>query len=138
MTASANQVHDGPMSLHDLQILSFKRGELSPAQSTVYEYGNHREITDTAQVVTVGFLQQHSSLILGQPVSGAGSKLLCAFDSANACSELRTEQARICSFIRQSPDCSKALICPKPNEQKNTCSHRNGLQNYFATRRSLE
>jgi hypothetical protein len=57
MTAFANQVHDGPVSLSDLQILNFKRGKLSPAQSTTYEYGYHREITDTSQVVTVGFLQ---------------------------------------------------------------------------------
>jgi hypothetical protein len=57
MTAFANQVHDGPVSLPDLQILNFKGGEFSPAQSTAYEYGYHGEITDTAQVVTLGFLQ---------------------------------------------------------------------------------
>jgi hypothetical protein len=45
------------MSLPDLQILNSKRGELSPAQPTAHEYGYHREVTDTAQVVTVGFLQ---------------------------------------------------------------------------------
>jgi len=56
MTAFANQVYDGPMSLPDLQILNRKRGKLGPAQPTAYEYGYHREITDTAQVVTVGFL----------------------------------------------------------------------------------
>jgi len=56
MTAFANQVYDGSMSLPDLQILNRKRGKLGPAQPTAYEYGYHREITDTAQVVTVGFL----------------------------------------------------------------------------------
>jgi hypothetical protein len=57
MTAFANHVYDSPMSSPDLQIHNSKRGELSPAQPTAYEYGYHREITDTAQIVTVGFLQ---------------------------------------------------------------------------------
>jgi hypothetical protein len=33
MTALANKIHDGPMSLPDLQILNRKRRELGPAQS---------------------------------------------------------------------------------------------------------
>lgn len=57
MTAFANQVYDGPMSSPDLEILTHKRGELGPAQPTAHEYGYHSEITDTAQVVTVGLLQ---------------------------------------------------------------------------------
>jgi hypothetical protein len=65
MTAFANQVYDDPMSLPDLQILNSKSRELGPAQSAAYEHGNHGEITDTAQIVPVGFLQQKSSLILG-------------------------------------------------------------------------
>jgi hypothetical protein len=91
MTAIANQVYDGPVSLPDLQILNSKSRELGPAQSAAYEHGNHCEITDTAQIVAVGFLQQQSRLILGQPVSGVGPQLLYAFDPANACNELRTE-----------------------------------------------
>jgi hypothetical protein len=57
MTGFTNQVYDGPMSLPDLQILNGKRGELSPAQPTAFKFGYHREITDTAQVIAVGFLQ---------------------------------------------------------------------------------
>jgi hypothetical protein len=57
MTTFANQIHDGPMSLPDLQILNSKRRELGPAQSAAYEQRNHCEITYTAQIVPVGFLQ---------------------------------------------------------------------------------
>ena len=45
------------MSLPDLQILNRKRRELGPAQSAADEHGNHCEIADTAQIVSVGFLQ---------------------------------------------------------------------------------
>ena len=57
MTTFADQVHDGPMSLPDLQILNSKRGELGPAQSAADEHGNHGKITATAQIVTICFLQ---------------------------------------------------------------------------------
>jgi hypothetical protein len=57
MTAFANQVYDGPMSLPDLQILDSKSRELGPTQAATYEYGNHCEIADTAQIVSVGFLK---------------------------------------------------------------------------------
>ena len=50
MTALADQVHDGPMSLSDLQILNAKSRELGPAQSATHEHRNHCEITRTAQV----------------------------------------------------------------------------------------
>jgi hypothetical protein len=56
MTAFANQVYDGPVSLPNLQILYAKSREFGPTQSAAYEHGNHCEIADTAQVVTVGFL----------------------------------------------------------------------------------
>jgi hypothetical protein len=57
MTTLANKIHDGPMSLPDLQILNRKRRELGPAQSATDKHGNHRKITDTAQIVTICFLQ---------------------------------------------------------------------------------
>jgi hypothetical protein len=98
------------MPLPDLQVLNNKRRELGTPQPAAYEHGNHCEITNTAQIVTIRFLQQEPSLILGQPVPGAGSKLLYAFDPANSRSEFRAEQAGIGSFIRESPDCRKALI----------------------------
>ena len=62
MTAFANQVYDGPMSLPDLQIFNSKSRELGPAQSAAYEHGNHCEISDTAQIVPVGFLEQKQEL----------------------------------------------------------------------------
>jgi len=86
---SGNQVYDGPMTLPDLQILNGKSTEFGPTQSAAYEDGNHCEIRAAAQIVAAGFLQQQSRLILGQPVSGAGPQLLYAFDTANACSQLR-------------------------------------------------
>jgi hypothetical protein len=57
MTAFANQVYDGPMSLPNLQILYAKSREFGPTQSAAYEHGNHCEIADTAKIVPVGFLQ---------------------------------------------------------------------------------
>ena len=57
MTAFANQVHNSPMSLPYLQILNIKSREFGPAQSAAHEHGNHCEITGTAQIVSVGFLQ---------------------------------------------------------------------------------
>ena len=57
MTAFANQVYDGPMSLPNLQILNGKSREFGPTQSAAYEHINHREIADTAKIVPVGFLQ---------------------------------------------------------------------------------
>jgi hypothetical protein len=57
MTAFANQVHNGPMSLPDLQILDGESRELGPAQSAAYEHANHCETTGTAQIVSAGFLQ---------------------------------------------------------------------------------
>jgi hypothetical protein len=57
MTAFANQVYEGPMSLPDLQILNSKSREFGPTQSAANEDGNHCEIADTAQIVPVRFLQ---------------------------------------------------------------------------------
>ncbi len=68
------------MSLPNLQILNAKSRQFGSPQSAAYEHGKHCEIADTAKIVPVGFLQQHSGLILGQPVSYTGAKLLCAFD----------------------------------------------------------
>ena len=57
MTAFANQIYGGPMSLPDLQILNSKSREFGPTQSAANEHRNHCEIADTAQIVPVGFLQ---------------------------------------------------------------------------------
>ena len=57
MTAFANQVYDGPMSLPNLQVLNGKSREFGPTQSAAYEHGNHCGIADTATTVPVGFLQ---------------------------------------------------------------------------------
>jgi hypothetical protein len=46
-----------PMSLPDLQILNSKSRELDLARSAAYEHRSHCEIADTAQIVSVGFLQ---------------------------------------------------------------------------------
>jgi hypothetical protein len=48
-----------------------------PAQSAADKQGDHRKIANTQHIVAIGFLQQESSLMPDQPVSGAGSKLLC-------------------------------------------------------------
>jgi hypothetical protein len=57
MTTLANQIHDCPMTLSDLQILNRKRRKLGPAQSATDQHGNHRKITDTTEIVTICFLQ---------------------------------------------------------------------------------
>jgi len=57
MTTLANQIHDCPMTLSDLQILNRKRRKLGPTQSATDQHGNHRKITDTAEIVTICFLQ---------------------------------------------------------------------------------
>lgn len=57
VTSLANQIHDRPMPLPDLQVLHCKRRELGTAQSAADKYGNHRKITETAQIVTIRFLQ---------------------------------------------------------------------------------
>jgi hypothetical protein len=57
MTAFANQVYDGPMSLPNLQMLNGKSREFGPTQSAAHEHGNHCEIANTAKIVPVGFLQ---------------------------------------------------------------------------------
>ena len=49
-------------------------------------------------------------MVLGQLISYACTKLFCPFNPANACGELWTEQAGICSLIRQPPDRRKALV----------------------------
>ena len=90
-----NPARSAPLRL--LLLLFGIRGKTDNGIVVYCARGYHREITDTAQVVTVGFLQQNSSLILGQPVSCAGSKLLCAFDPADAWqrASIRTEQAGV-------------------------------------------
>jgi hypothetical protein len=57
MTAFANQVYDGSVSLPDLQVLNSKSRELGPTQSAAYKHGDHCEIAGTAQILPVGFLQ---------------------------------------------------------------------------------
>jgi hypothetical protein len=57
MTAFANQIHDGPVSLPDLQLLNRKRRQLCPTQSAADKQGDHREIADAAQIITICFLQ---------------------------------------------------------------------------------
>jgi hypothetical protein len=57
MTTLANQIDDGPVPLPDLQILNRKRRELGPPQSAADKHGNHRKVTDAAQIITICFLQ---------------------------------------------------------------------------------
>jgi hypothetical protein len=73
VTTLTNQVHDGPASLPNLQILNRKRRKLCTAQSAANKHGNHRKITETAQIVIIRFLQEKLSLVLRQPISGAAA-----------------------------------------------------------------
>ena len=65
MTAFANQVHDGPMSLPDLEIINFESRELSAPQPAAKKYRDRCKITKAAQVFAVSFFQEHSRLFAG-------------------------------------------------------------------------
>ena len=56
MTAFADQIHNSPLSLSNLQIFNSKCREFSPAQSAAYKHRDHCEIANTAQIIAVGFL----------------------------------------------------------------------------------
>src|SRR4051812_28928381 len=57
MTAFADQIHNSPASLSDLQIFNSKRREFSPAQSAAHKHRDHCEVASTAQIISVGLLQ---------------------------------------------------------------------------------
>ena len=57
MTTLAHQIHDGPMSLPDLQVLNCKCRELGAAQSATDKHGNHCNVPETAQILAICFFQ---------------------------------------------------------------------------------
>lgn len=65
VTAFANQVHDGPMSLPDLEVINIEGGKFSTPQPAAKKYRDHRKVTKAAQVFAVSFFQEHPRLIAG-------------------------------------------------------------------------
>jgi len=55
-------------------------------------------------------LPKRVSLFYGQPVSKANTQFLHTFDAANACREIRTEQAAIGSFVDEPPHSAQAEV----------------------------
>jgi hypothetical protein len=57
VTAFANQVDDGPMSLPDLDVINFESGKLSTPKSATRKYRDHCKVTKTAQAFPISFFQ---------------------------------------------------------------------------------
>ena len=65
VTAFSNQVHDGPMSVPDLDVINLQSGKFSTPRPAAKKHRNHRKVTNAAQVFAISFFQKHFRLDRG-------------------------------------------------------------------------
>src|SRR5262249_46381747 len=99
----ADQIDDGPVTLPPLEMSNVELCRLFPAQPAAQEDPEQRPISLALERVGVGHLPKRPCLIGGKPVPQTDAEVLRPFDSPDAGSKIRAEQAGISSFVCEAP-----------------------------------
>jgi hypothetical protein len=103
MAGLADHINDGPVVLPPLKVRNIQFCRFFPAKPASQEDSEQRSISLTLERTRVRDLQECFRLIGSEPITKANAEILRTFYSADASSEIRTQQARIGSFIREAP-----------------------------------
>jgi hypothetical protein len=79
--AFADEIHNRPVPLTNLNVVLSEGREFSSSQSAANQHRNHGEVSETAQALPACFLKKQTSLIAIEPVPGPRAQLLHTFDS---------------------------------------------------------
>jgi hypothetical protein len=110
VSALAHKVHYRPVPLAHLYLIQLQADQFRSAKATPEQHGQHRVIAlGTHAIATSGF-EHFGTLLRAQPVAGAETELLDSFHSADPCSQLGTQQARIGGFVSQSAHGCELLV----------------------------
>ena len=110
MAALADQVNDGPMILAALEMRNVEFCRLFPAQPATQEDREQCWISLALERIRVRHLPQRCCLIGGEPVTKTNAEVLRPFESPDAGSKIRAEQAGISSFVCEAPDSSEPSV----------------------------
>ena len=110
MPGLADQIHDCPMPLTDLDLIQFQTDQFRSAKTTPKEHRQHGVVSLGPHSGARSTLQNRGTLRRAQPIAGAKPKLLDALHSANPGSKFRAEQTGVGSFVCESSNCRKLLV----------------------------
>jgi hypothetical protein len=81
-----------------------------PAQPATQEDPEQRSISLALERIRIRHLPERPCLIGREPVAQTNAEVLRPFDSPDASSEIRTQQARIGGFICEAPYCGEPAV----------------------------
>jgi hypothetical protein len=100
----ADHINDGPVVLPTLKMRNVQFCRFFPAQPASQEDPEQRPISLAFEGAGVGDPQERPCLVGGEPVAQTNTEVFRPFDSPDASSEIRAEQAGISGLVRKPAD----------------------------------
>ena len=116
MPAFTNEINYRPMVLALLQMPEVQISQLAALKSAPQQDGENRPIPLSFEGVCIWRLPEAAGFFGCEPVPKPDTQLLGTFHTSNASSELRTEQASVCGFIREPPYSGESTIDRPPRK----------------------
>jgi hypothetical protein len=110
MPGLADQIHDHPMPLADLDLVQFQADQFRSAKTTTKQHRQHGVISLSPHAGARSTLQNLGTLYRTQPITRAKPKLLDTLHPANAGRQFRAQQASVGSFMRESSYSRQLLV----------------------------
>ena len=104
MAGLADHINDGPVVLPPLKVRDIQFRRFFPAQPASQEDSKQSSISFALERVRVGHMPERSCLVGGEPIAKANAEVLRAFHTADASSEIRTEQTGVRGLVCEAPD----------------------------------
>ena len=117
VSALPDQVHYCPVPLTHLDLIQLQADQLRSAKATPKKHGQHRIVTLGTHAIAASVREYFGALLRAQPISGTKPKLFDSLHSANPCSQLGTQQARVGGFVSEPSYGCKLLVdgvCRQP------------------------
>jgi hypothetical protein len=99
MATFTKQVNDRPVIVPLLNVRQLQPNQLGTSQVAAQQKSQDGMISFAFCVLLVRGLKKPASLNAGEPVSEPSTEFLRAFHTPDTCSEIRTEQAIVRSFV---------------------------------------
>jgi hypothetical protein len=110
MPGLADQINDRSLILPALKMSDIQFCRLFPAQPATQEEPEQCSVSLALQRIRVRYLPERPCLVGGEPVPSLTPRVLRLFDSADASSEIRAEQAGIGRLVRERSDRRKPAV----------------------------
>jgi hypothetical protein len=104
MPRLADQINYDPAVLPPLKVGNIQFCRFSPAQAAAQEDPEQSSVSLALECIRVRRLPERSCLLGGEPVTNTDASVLRPFDSPDAGSKIRAEQAGISGFVREAPN----------------------------------